>query len=148
MKISPSKGAGIIFYKILNGNVLVALGKRNEPPFKGSWSFAGGNFDITDVDLYTCARREASEEFFYRNQSVFEAIPNTVWSPSRKVSIYLGFFHWNAYFVNISGLDIEFDKHPREIAEIQWFAIDHLPLKTLSLVRFELFLAKSRGYFN
>ena len=58
MKISPSKGAGIIFYKILNGNILVALGKRNEPPFKGSWSFAGGNFDITDVDLYTCTRRE------------------------------------------------------------------------------------------
>jgi 8-oxo-dGTP pyrophosphatase MutT (NUDIX family) len=149
MKISVSKGAGIFFYKRLqNGDVLVALGKRNEAPFRGSWSFAGGNFDVTDVDLYNCAIREAREEFFYRNSLAFEAIPSKVWNGSRRVTFNFRVFNWHAYFVNITGLDIEFDKHPREIADIQWFAIDNLPPKTLPLVRFELFLAKRRGYFN
>jgi hypothetical protein len=52
MRISLSKGAGVFFFKRLNGDVLVALGKRNEPSFKGFWSFAGGNFDNTDMDGY------------------------------------------------------------------------------------------------
>lgn len=148
MKVSVSKGAGIFFYKRLNGNLLVALGKRNEPPFYGSWSFAGGNFDKSDFDLYSCAIREAREEFFYQKRAVFESIPKMIWNASPKVSIHLGFFHWYAYFVDVTDLDLVFEKHPREIADIQWFSIDNLPPKTLSLVRLELFLAKRRGYFR
>lgn len=148
LRISTSKGAGLFFFKRLNGNVLVALGKRNEPSFKGFWSFAGGNFDITDVDLYTCARREAQEEFFYRNRLGFEIIPEEVWNNSKKVTINLYFFQWHAYFVDVIDLDLVFEKHPWEIAEIQWFSVNNLPAKTLSLVRLELLLAKFRGYFK
>ena len=136
------------FFKRLNGDVLVALGKRNEPSFKGFWSFAGGNFDNSDVDLLSCARREAQEEFFYRNRLSFKIIPEEAWNNSKKVTINLYFFQWYAYFVNVSDIDLVFEKHPREIAEIQWFAIDRIPTKTLPLVRLELFLAKRRGYFK
>jgi 8-oxo-dGTP pyrophosphatase MutT (NUDIX family) len=148
LRISKSKGAGIFFFKRLNGDVLVALGKRNEPSFKGFWSFAGGNFDIIDVDLYSCARREAQEEFFYRNRLGFEIIPEEVWNNSKKLTINLYFFQWHAYFVDVTDLDLVFEKHPREIAEIQWFSVNNLPAKTLSLVRLELLLAKFRGYFK
>lgn len=64
LTITTSKGAGIFFYKRVNDDVLVALGKRSESPFIGYWSFAGGNFDRTDVDFFSCAQREAKEEFF------------------------------------------------------------------------------------
>jgi 8-oxo-dGTP pyrophosphatase MutT (NUDIX family) len=148
LRITTSKGAGIFFYKRVYDDVLVALGKRNESPFKGSWSFAGGNYDNTDVDLYSCARREAQEEFFYRNRLSFKIIPAEAWNNSKKVTINLYFFQWYAYFVDVSDIDLVFEKHPREIAEIQWFSVNHLPAKTLPLVRVELFLAKFRGYFK
>lgn len=147
LRIKSSKGAGIFFYKRVNDDVLVALGKRNEPSFKGFWSFAGGNFDITDVDLYSCARREAQEEFFFRNRFGFEIIPEELWKKSKKVTINLYFFQWHAYFVDVSDIDLVFEKHPREIAVIQWFSVNNLPAKTLSLARLELLLAKFRGYF-
>ena len=147
MKVLASKGAGIFFYKRVNDDVLVALGKRKESPFKGSWSFAGGNFDRTDADLFSCARREAKEEFFYRNTLAFDAIPREVWHESKKVTLQLGFFHWHAYFVDVTDLDLVFEKHPGEIEDIQWFSINNLPAKTLRLVRLELFLAKQRSYF-
>ena len=147
MKFLASKGAGIFFYKRVNDDVLVALGKRNESPFIGSWSFAGGNFDRTDVDLFSCARREAKEEFFYRNSLAFEEIPREVWNASKKITFPLGFFHWHAYFVDVTDLDLVFEKHPREIGDIQWFSVTNLPAKTLRLVRLELFLAERRSYF-
>ena len=147
LRIKTSKGAGIFFYKRVNDDVLVALGKRNESPFIGSWSFAGGNFDRTDVDLFSCARREAQEEFFYRNSLAFEAIPREVWNASRKITFPFGFFHWHAYFVDVTDLDLVFEKHPREIGDIQWFSVNNLPAKTLRLVRLELFLAERRSYF-
>jgi 8-oxo-dGTP pyrophosphatase MutT (NUDIX family) len=147
MKFIASKGGGIFFYKRVNDGVLVALGKRNESPCKGSWSFAGGNFDKSDVDLFSCARREAKEEFFYRNSLAFESIPREVWNASKKVAFHLGFFHWHAYFVDVTDVDLVFEKHPREIEDIQWFSINNLPAKTLRLVRLELFLAEQRSYF-
>jgi 8-oxo-dGTP pyrophosphatase MutT (NUDIX family) len=147
LRITSSKGAGIFFYKRFNDDVFVALGKRNESPFRGSWSFAGGNFDKSDVDLFSCAQREAKEEFFYRNSLAFEAIPREVWHASKKITFHLGFFHWHAYFVDVTDVDLVFEKHPREIEDIQWFSINNLPSETLRLVRLELFLAERRSYF-
>jgi 8-oxo-dGTP pyrophosphatase MutT (NUDIX family) len=148
MKISVSTGAGIFFYKRQNEKLLIALGQRKESPFKGSWSFAGGNFDSSDGDLYSCARREAREEFFHRNSASFESIPGVVWDNGRRITFNFVVFNWHAYFVNVSELDIQFDHHPLEIEAIQWFSIDSLPDKTLPLVRLELFIAKLRGYFS
>lgn len=147
MKVLGSKGAGIFFYKRVNDDILVALGKRKDSPSKGSWSFAGGNLDSTDVDLFSCAQREAKEEFFYRNSLAFEAIPREVWHASKKVTFHLGFFHWHAYFVDVTDVDLVFEKQPREIEDIQWFSINNLPSETLCLVRLELFLAEHRSYF-
>ena len=148
VKKKYSQGAGIIFYKKENDQILVALGLRRGRPHAGYWSYAGGKLDPTDKSYYDCAIREAREEFFNHKQSLFNLIPFENMTPRKRVGINAYFIRWDAYFVDVSNIPVEFERQKSEIGDIRWYNINHLPAKTHVLIRYEIWLARFRNYFK
>lgn len=140
-------GAGIIFYKKEGDNIYIALGLRKVRPNAGYWSFAGGQLDKTDNSYLDCALREAREEFFNSNFEPINAIKNSVSKPFKKIRFNLYFIRWDAYFINITNIDIKFEPQRSEIIEIKWFPINDLPLKTHRLIPIEIFIARILCFF-
>lgn len=147
-RIKYSQGAGIIFYKKENDQIFVALGLLRGKPHVGFWSFAGGKLDLTDKSYFDCALREAREEFFNHNQSLFNLIPPENMTPGKRVGINVYFIRWDAYFVNVSNIPVVFERQKSEIDEIRWYNINNLPTKTHIMIHAELRLARIFGYFN
>jgi 8-oxo-dGTP pyrophosphatase MutT (NUDIX family) len=147
VKKKYSQGAGVIFYKKENGQILVALGLRKGGRQAGIWSYAGGNLDSTDKSYYDCAIREAREEFFNNKQSLFNLIPPENLTPRKRVGVNVYFIRWDAYFVDVSNIPVEFERQKSEIDDIRWYNVKHLPAKTHVLIRYEIWLAMIRNYF-
>jgi 8-oxo-dGTP pyrophosphatase MutT (NUDIX family) len=141
-------GAGIIFYKKENDQNFVALGLRRVRPHAGYWSYAGGKFDPTDKSYFDCALREAREEFFNHNQSLFSLIPPEKKTPGKRVGINVYFIRWDAYFVDLSNIPVVFERQKSEIDDIRWYNIKHLPAKTHFLIRYEIWFARIHNYFK
>jgi 8-oxo-dGTP pyrophosphatase MutT (NUDIX family) len=148
VKKKYSQGAGIIFYKKENDQILVALGLRRVRPHAGIWSYAGGKLDPTDKSYYDCAIREAREEFFNQKPSLFNLIPPENLNSRKRVGFNVYFIRWDAYFVDVTSVPVTFERQKSEIDEISWFNIKYLPPKTHFLIRIELGIAKLRKYFN
>jgi 8-oxo-dGTP pyrophosphatase MutT (NUDIX family) len=148
VKKKYSQGAGIIFYKKENDHILVALGLRRGGRQTGFWSYAGGNLDATDKSYFDCAIREAREEFFNHKQSLFNLIPAENLTPGKRVGINVYFIRWDAYFVDVSNIPVEFERQKSEIDDIRWYNVNHLPAKTHVLIRYEIWLARIRNYFK
>lgn len=70
----------------------------------------GATLTELDVNSYSCDKREAKEEFFYRNSHAIEGIPKEVWHTSKKITFHLVLFHWHAYFVDVTDVDLVFEK--------------------------------------
>lgn len=143
-----SQGAGVIFYKKENDQILVALGLRGGRPHPGFWSYAGGKLDPTDKSYFDCALREAREEFFNHNQSLFNLIPPENLTPRKRVGINVYFIRWDAYFIDVSNILVVFERQKSEIDDIRWYNIKHLPAKTHLLIRYEIRFAMLFNYFN
>ena len=148
VKKKYSQGAGIIFYKIENDQILVALGLRRGRPHAGYWSYAGGKLDSTDKSYFDCALREAREEFFNHNQELFNLIPLENKTPRKRIGVNVYFIRWDAYFVYVTNVPVVFERQKSEIDEIGWYNIKHLPAKTHFLIHFEIWLARILNYFR
>ena len=103
---------------------------------------------MTDKSYFDCALREAREEFFNHNQSLFNLIPPENMTPGKRVGINVYFIRWDAYFVNVSNIPVVFERQKSEIDEIRWYNINNLPTKTHIMIHAELRLARIFGYFN
>lgn len=143
-----SQGAGLIFYKKENDQILVALGLRRGRPHAGYWSYAGGKLDSTDKSYFDCALREAREEFFNHNQSRFNLIPPENLTSRKRVGINFYFIRWDAYFINVSNIPVVFERQKSEIDDIRWYNIKQLPAKTHVLIRYEIWFARIVNYFK
>lgn len=148
VKKKYSQGAGVIFYKKENEQILVALGLRKGGRQAGTWSYAGGNLDSTDKSYYDCAIREAREEFFNNQQFLFNLIPPENMNPGKRVGVNVYFIRWDAYFVDVSNIPVVFERQKSEIDDIRWFNIKNLPPKTHLLIHYEIWLARIRNYFK
>ncbi|MHA8083046.1 NUDIX domain-containing protein [Aquirufa sp. A-Brett2-15D] len=143
-----SQGAGIIFYKKENTQILVALGLRRGGHQAGFWSYAGGNLDPTDKSYFDCAIREAREEFFNYNRFLFNLIPTENMTPGKRVGFNVYFIRWDAYFVDVSNVPLVFERQKSEIDDIHWYNIKHLPSKTHLLIHYEIWVARIFNYFK
>lgn len=141
-------GAGVFFYKKENGEIFVALGLRKINPNAGKWSFAGGNLDLTDQNYFECALREAREEFFNSDKNAFDEIPQANLNDKKKLTFNFMLFHWEAYFIDVTGIPIKFNRQTSEVIEIQWFSINNLPRNRQFLISLEINLAKLKGYLK
>jgi hypothetical protein len=148
VKKKYSQGAGIIFYKKENDQILVALGLRRGRPHAGYWSYAGGKLDPTDNSYFDCALREAGEEFFNHKQSLFNLIPPENLTLGKRVGINVYFIRWDAYFIDVSNIPIVFERQQSEIDDIRWYNIKHLPAKTHLLIHYEMWFARIFNYFK
>ncbi len=148
VKKKYSQGAGVIFYKKENDQILVALGLRKGGRQAGIWSYAGGNLDSIDKSYYDCAIREAREEFFNYKQSLFNIIPPENMTPGKRVGINVYFIRWDAYFIDVSDIPVVFERQKSEIDDISWYNIKQLPAKTHVLIRYEIWFARIFNYFK
>lgn len=136
------KGAGLLFFKTINNQKLILLGKRAINPHKNFWSVPGGKMSSRDEgDFWKCALRETKEEFFDHNFLTFDkTISNLI--PLKKSRIVIpNIFEYWTFLIDITDLDIVF-KPNWEFIEIKWFELDDLPEKTHLGVKYSLFKFK------
>jgi ADP-ribose pyrophosphatase len=113
----PRVGVGVLLVDEL-GRVLLTL--RNRPPEAGCWSIVGGKLDFLET-LEECAAREAREEVGVEVaiQSLLCVTDHCLPQENQ---------HWvsPAYLAKVRSGKTS-NREPEKIADVQWFALDHLP---------------------
>lgn len=115
----PSLTADVMLFDAAKREVLLI--RRGNDPFRGSWAFAGGFFDMEDVNIEHTASRELMEETGLTDieLKLFCVASRTDRDPrGRTVSVI---------FYGIVDRDALSPKGGDDATEVKWFPLENLP---------------------
>ena len=114
----PNTSVDTVIYTIIDNQLCVLTVKREEPPFKDSWTLVGGYIDIhNDTDLESTAKRKLAEKTGVKTPYLeqFATIGNKTRDPR-------GWSVTTVYFALIPHNNIQF-KIGKGALDIQWSKI-------------------------